>query len=150
MKRTEEAIAAARDAFRDVPRPTRFIRGTCACDECLEHDETLASHTPDTITMAELGHPSWDPMCAASDQAFAYYLPAMIRLALEEGYWDQLLFHLNAPGRVDSLNREQARALLAALWVLAETKLDEIARTLDIYRLEEAIHRLEAAGAADD
>ncbi len=139
----EQAVAAVREAFRDAPRPEVFIRGTCACDECLEHNQVLASHTPDTITMEELGHPSWDPMCAAGAPAFAYYLPAMIRLALEEEYEDQLLFHLNIPGRLDILTPAQANAVLGALWVLAETKLDRLAETSEIYGLEEAMQRLE-------
>ncbi len=145
----EEAIERVRRAFQEVPRPSLFIRGTCFCSECVEHNDLLAAHTPDTITMRELGLPAWDPICAASDQAFAYYLPAMVRLALEEDYEDQLLFHLNVPGRVDSLTREQALALLDALWVLADLKLEKLAKTLDIYRLEEAIGRLEYAALAD-
>ena len=139
-----EAIANLSDAFNTFERPTEFIRGTCYCAECLEHNQTLASHNPETITLAELGNPAWDPMCFASDQAFAYYLPALIRLAFgPDSYLDQLLFHLNTPGRLNILDEKQARALLDALWVLIEIKGEEIAANLDESALEQVLEKLE-------
>ena len=140
----DEILKEIQEAFRDVIRPEKFIRGTCSCDECMEHNQTLATHTPDNITMNELGNPGWDPMCFANDQAFAYYLPALVRLAFEEdAYGDQLLFHLNSPGRLEILNDRQTRAILDALWLLVDTQAVEIKRNLDYYSLEEAIKKLE-------
>ncbi len=147
----DEAVANVEKAFGHVARPRRFIRGTCLCQECLEHDRTLAAHTPATITLAELGNPGWDPVCFASDQAFAYYLPAMIRLAFEPDYYvDQLLFHLNMPGRSDFLDSKQAKVLLDALWALFEAKGDRIAECLDEHDLEQALRRLERPDPAPD
>jgi hypothetical protein len=143
----QEALAAVREAFESVPRPELMIRGTCSCCECAEHNLTLLSRTPETITLQELGSPAWDPMCFASDAAFAYYLPAMIRLALEDTiYVDQLSFHLSWEDRVDSMNRQQARAVLDALWVITDRELgdgSEQAYRFDQRLMEEAIRKVE-------
>jgi hypothetical protein len=139
----DSAIANVRNAFRDAPRPGEFIRGTCRCEECLEHNQTMASHTPDTISMKELGNPGWDPICFANDQAFAYYLPAMIRLAFgPAGYACQLLFHLSIPERAESLTARQAAAVMEALRAVAEAQPDQFATGLDKSRLAEAMGRL--------
>jgi hypothetical protein len=146
----DEAIAKVVLVFSGVPRPELFIRGTCHCCECMEHNQTLASHTPETIGMDELGNPGWDPICFASDPAFVYYMPAMVRLALSSEYYvDQFLFHLNISGRVDVLNAEQASAVLQCLWVVQEKFEKEIALCDDEHRVEEAMKRLERViGAA--
>ena len=142
----EEALAALREAFKSVPRPELMIRGTCYCDECVEHNQTLLAHTPETITLKELGNPGWDPICFASDRAFAYYLPAMVRLAFEDAvYIDQLLFHLNCPGRVEGLNQEQAAAARNALWVMVERAGEDADRFYDERLMEEAIGMLDSA-----
>jgi hypothetical protein len=150
MTAAAEALAALREAFRDVPRPDGlFIHGTCLCGECQEHNATLAAKTPDDITLAELGNPGWDPMCFANKQAFAYYLPAMVRLAFADTYYmDQLGFHLTIPGRVDALAPPHAAAVLRALWAWAEINLDKVAddwnATGEAHRFEDALRRLEA------
>ncbi len=76
----KEILESIHAVFLDAPRPERFIYGTCQCCECMEHNQTLASHTPETITLNELGNSGWDPICFANHQAFCCYLPAMIRL----------------------------------------------------------------------
>ncbi len=140
----QEAMAAIREAFRCAPRPELFIRGTCSCDECMEHNETMASHTSEDITIHELGNAGWDPICFASDQAFVYYLPAMFRLAFEPSdYLEQLLFHLDSPGRLDALSDEQAGAVFKALWVLVEQRGYEIAGSYVECQLESVLERLE-------
>jgi hypothetical protein len=140
----EEALAAVRRAFENVPRPELMIRGTCSCCECAEHNQTLLSHTPETITLQELGNAAWDPICFASDAAFAYYLRGMIRLALEDAsYTDQLLFHLNCPGRVEALDPGQARAVLDALWVVTERAGEDAGRFYDDRMMEDAMGKLE-------
>ena len=140
----EEALAAVRRASKSVPRPELMICGTCSCDDCVEHNQTLLSHTPETIKLQELGNPGWDPICFASDRAFAYYLPGMERMAFEDaGYIDQLLFHLSCPGRVEALNRAQATAARDALWVMVEGAGEDAERFFDERLMEEAIGRLE-------
>ncbi len=156
MASADEALAALREAFRDVPRPEGlFINDTCMCCECQEHNATLAAHLPDDITLHELGNPGWDPICFANDRAFAYYLPAMIRLAFEDTcYMDQLDFHLSIPGRVDALTRQLAAAVLRALWKWAEINLDKVAddwaATGELHRFEDALRRLEARAGLRD
>lgn len=147
----EESITFVRDAFRDVPRPERlFVRGTCLCCECMEYEALLASHTPDDITINELGSEANDPMCAASDHAFAWYMPALVRLAVEDPYYmDQLMFHLTMPGRVDYFTAAQARAVLQFMWAWSQNYLEQMAPgwniTGQIHRFDEALRRLEAA-----
>ncbi len=140
-----EAVQCVREAFRAVPRPDGlFIRGTCRCCECEEHNATLASHDVDSISLKELGNAGWDPMCFASDAAFLYYLPAMFRLAFEDRYYvDQLLFHLNLADRVALVNREQAAAMLMALRAWAELHPEYAG--LECYRAQfnEVLRRLD-------
>ena len=110
----------------------------------MEHNETMKAHTREDITIHELGNAAWDPMCFASDEAFVYYLPAMFRLAFgPDDYIDQLLFHLDSPGRLDALDRKQAQAVLKALWVLVEERGHEIQGTSADRQLESVIERLE-------
>ncbi len=142
--------AAVQAAFLNVPRPEIFIRETCQCCECREHNDTLASNTPDKITLNELGNAGWDPICFANDAAFLYYLPAMMRLSLTTNvYVDQLLFHLSQPGRLDSLDPHQILALYDALWYLSEIKEDLIAHVQGEYRMEEVLKKLESKGAGN-
>lgn len=72
------------------------------CPECAEHDETLRSHTPESIGLEQLGNPGWDPICFVLPKAFKYYFPALVRLALDSegtnGYLDQFLFHITYQG----------------------------------------------------
>ena len=72
------------------------------CPECAEHDETLRSHTPQSIGLEQLGNPGWDPICFVLPEAFKYYFPALVRLALDSegsnGNLDQFLFHVTYQG----------------------------------------------------
>lgn len=143
-KAKEQALVAVERAFRDALRPREFIRGTCYCQECLEHNRTMAAHTPATISLTELGNPGWDPMCFANEAAFAYFLPAMVRLAFEEpAYIDQLLFHLNCPDRPGPLTPPQAEALLQALRALSEAEEESVVTNLDVSYLKQAMKKLE-------
>jgi hypothetical protein len=146
----EEAIERVRKAFGMVPRPEEFIRGTCRCEECLEHNATLAAHTPDTISNNELGNPGWDPMCFANDQAFVYYLPAMTRLAFqEEGYFTgQFLFHLNHGDRLSAINADQAASLLDALQTLIITKQRDIEIPMEKAEIDIAFENLSRISGA--
>ncbi len=138
-----EAINVVKKAFRDIKRPTVFIRGTCHCDECIEHNQTLSNFNPDTITIDQLGNPCWDPICFAGDQAFTYYLPAMIRLAFEDDYIDQLIFHLESEGRLDNLTPSQIRAIQDALETLLKIDAERILDTVDESDIVKLIHKLD-------
>ena len=85
----------------------------------------------DSIGLQQLGHPGWDPLCFASVQGLLYYIPALIRLALDtmntpqERYLDQLLFHLMRDGKDNDLVRacspEQRACIASFLVYLMET-----------------------------
>lgn len=99
----------AKELF-NIPKPVHFTRYQHCC-ECAEHDATLLAYDVDTIGLAQLGHPSWDPLCFASVEALLYYMPALIRLTLEtmdtpqEQYLPQLLFHLIRDGKDNDVVR---------------------------------------------
>jgi hypothetical protein len=104
-------------AFGQLSRPSRFIRGTCACDECREHEATMQSLVLPDLPLAGLDNPGWDPICFASDEAFAYLVPGLVRLVLNHtaDYIDQFLFHIDSDERVAAFSADQCRALLFAL-----------------------------------
>jgi len=112
-----EIIAQVDQSFDNLSRPKMFIRGTCSCDECMEHEETMQSLGLPDFPLDKLGNPGWDPICFASDEAFAYLLPGLIRLVLghTEYYVGQFLFHLDSLERVAVLSKGQSRALLHVL-----------------------------------
>jgi hypothetical protein len=124
----QEVLAKVDEAFGNRPRPVQFVRNPVHCDECEEHEETLAKLTPETISLNEVGSPAWDPMTFASGACYQYFMPGMARLALgkgEEYYLDQFLFHLDS-GRVDELNSVQKSALVDFLWFVYESMPEEI------------------------
>lgn len=132
-------------AFGSVSRPDHFT-DYMHCEECTEHDETLRSHSPDTIGVNELGNPGWDPICFATPEGFNYYMPGLARLALgrgEQWYLGQFLCHLDAR-RIAGFSSEQRAAVLALLEHIRETMSDEVESSLDGEELKAAIYRLRA------
>lgn len=125
---SESLMKEVKAAFAGLRRPERFTDRDHCC-ECAEHDDTLRAHDPDSITLEELGNPGWDPMCFALPEAFLYYFPALVRLALDESgedsYLEQFLFHLG-PGVNEErffphFSPEQRRVVLTTLRHLDET-----------------------------
>ena len=131
-----EAISEVQNAFADATRPEIFIRGTCRCDECLEHDDDMQSFSPEDLPIQKLGNPGWDPICFASNQAFAYLATGLAKLVLEhpDEYIQQFLFHVEQPERLEYYTPSQAGALI---------------KVLDIIVLEEAA-AVDNNGAVDD
>jgi hypothetical protein len=132
--------------FGDSPRPEHFTDYRHCC-ECAEHDETFRAHTPASIGLSELGSPAWDPVCFATDEAFRYFFPALVRLAVqgtgETYYLDQFLFHLIRDGRRNSrwkaFSPEQRRFVVELLETLLEEKAAEIEKNLDADSILNAI-----------
>ena len=128
----------AKLVFADVARPEHFTNYRHCC-ECAEHEAIFQARTPDSIGLEQLGTPSWDSMCFATDQAFKYYFPAMVRLALEgtgETYFlDQFLFHLVGDGprnrRWTSFSTDQRRYVVEVLEALLAARAAEIDQNLD-------------------
>jgi hypothetical protein len=78
----EAQLSAQIDAaFGGVERPVHFTTYTHRC-ECAEHDELLRARDRDTLSIADVGNPGWDPICLTSPQGIAYYFPALARLPL--------------------------------------------------------------------
>ncbi|TXS91374.1 hypothetical protein FV139_16760 [Parahaliea maris] len=114
-----EWIETARQLFRS-PKPTHFTNYR-HCEECAEHDQALLDASIDTISLAELGSPGWDPICFATPEGVKYYMPALVRLSLEsvdgDFYFGQLLFHLELDGPNNALYlacTPEQRAFVAA------------------------------------
>jgi hypothetical protein len=57
-----EALGILDAAFGPCPRPEHFTNDK-HCEECAEHDELLRNRDRDTLTVADVGNPSWDPIC---------------------------------------------------------------------------------------
>lgn len=98
-----EILEALRQAFVGCQRPKHFTNHTHCC-ECAEHDELLRGRDVDTLRIGDVGNPAFDPICFITPEGFAYYLPALARLALEPlvdshgWYGEQLLFHVRNDG----------------------------------------------------
>lgn len=120
-----EILTGVRQAFAACPRPDHFTDQN-HCDECSDHDQTLLARDLDTLSLADVGNPGWDPICFITDEGFRYYFPALARLALTETYVDQLLFHLTYDGprnrRVLACSPAQRRAVSALLRHILETR----------------------------
>lgn len=113
----DQILSSVKQAFDCYERPFQFVRGTCRCEECCEHETTMQGFTPGAIPLEELDNPGWDPICFASDEAFAYLLPSLAAVVLNHpnGYVDQFLFHLNNADRLARLNPSQAVAMVQVL-----------------------------------
>jgi hypothetical protein len=131
-------VETAKLVFGDVARPAHFTNHTHCC-ECAEHDATFQAYTPDSISLNELGNPGWDPMCFATDEAFKFFFPAMVRLALEGTgdtyYLNQFLFHIIEDGprnrRWETFSKNQRRFVVQVLEALLEQRAAEIDNNLD-------------------
>jgi len=124
-----KALDRFSQAFSACPRPEHFT-DLDHCTECAEHDETLRSRTPETLTVEDVGNPGWDPICFISPEGFAYFLPGLARLAFEDSpigwYGTQFFWHLisNGPNneRFVHCSQEQRDAVAEFLAYLIETK----------------------------
>ncbi len=83
----EEVLSMLRTAF-DLPRPARFTDHP-GCEECAEHDELLQQRDHETLSYDDVGSGAWNPITMCQPDAFAYWLPALARIALapEDPQW---------------------------------------------------------------
>ena len=58
------------------------------------------------LPLDKLNNPGWDPICFASNQAFFYFMPGLVRLTLKhaDDYIQQFLFQIEQRERIDSFN----------------------------------------------
>ena len=99
MSTDTEILSRVRIAFGSCKRPAHFTNYK-HCEECLEHDELLRARDLDSLTIADVGNPGWNPIPFTTPAAFGYYFPALVRLSLDEPddfygwYFRELLFFL--------------------------------------------------------
>lgn len=147
MSSDVEILDRVRGVFASCPRPERFTNHPF-CGECEEHHETLASRDLDTLCFDDIGNGAWDPTTMATPEAFAYYMPALARLALDDPHptWGwfgpQLLFQLERDGprneRWQAMTAAQRATVVALLDHIVETR----AELLDAYDATDELFRV--------
>lgn len=120
----------------NAPKPEHFTDYRHCC-ECAEHDQTLLACDVESIGLAELGNPGWDPLCFCSPEGLIYYMPALVRLTIDtiddirQSYLDQMLFHLmkDGPGNtfVSACNDQQRKFVAEFLEFLITEHSEQIA-----------------------
>jgi hypothetical protein len=125
MASDQQIIDLVRKAFETGPRPAHFTNYMHCC-ECAEHDDVLCSRDITSLRVEDVNNAAWDPICFLTTEGFRYYLPALVRLALESStsqdswYLPQLLFHLIGDDphnhRVAGCTASQQGAMAAFLW----------------------------------
>lgn len=130
------------------PRPSKlFIRGTCSCDECMEHESVMQMFTPEALPLDRLNNPGWDPICFASNDAFAYLMPGLVKLVFDHtgDYVQQFIFHVEQPDRLAALTPEQAQTLTQVLDFLVLHKAKELDDNVvvdDLFRTKEQLEQI--------
>jgi len=128
-------LDAVAQAFAAIERPEHFTNHT-HCDECWEHDELLRARDLDTLSIADVGSMAWNPITFAQPQGFAYYMPALARLALEpmpkdlDWYGYIILFELRRDGPRNErwlfCSPEQRAAVVRLIEHLYSTRAEQI------------------------
>ena len=125
----KELIWEAVAVFDPDDRPVEFVDPN-HCSECSEHNDTLLGHTPDSITLAELGNPGWDPICFVDESGFKYYFPALVRLVLEsssgDDYISQFLFHVTNSPNCLSFDERQCEFVKKLLQYLEDDRWERL------------------------
>lgn len=107
--RREKVLSEIWEAFGHYSRPETFIRGTCSCDECMEHEDNMQRFDRGNLSLEQLNNPAWDPICFASNEAFAYFMPGLVKLLLNhtDDYTQQFIFHVEQPERLSILHQSR-------------------------------------------
>lgn len=127
-------------AFGGIPRPERFIRGTCNCDECLEHEATMQALDKTDFPLETWGNPGWDPICFASGEAYIYMMPGLVKLLLThmDAYINQFLFHLENSDRIRLFTAPQKQSMSALMDYLLIQETDVLKQNAsidDVFRI---------------
>ena len=105
MRTDAHIIMAVVTAFASVERPQHF--GNYAhCEECQELEALLSAHDRDTLTVDQVDIPWLNPIAFSAIQGKAYYLPNLVRFALEDStasYWPRLIECLEGDGPNNAL-----------------------------------------------
>ncbi len=151
-------LAMFETEFRAVPRPAHFTDYT-HCDECREHDELLRARDRSTLAIEDVGSQAWNPITMATPEGFAYFLPTLARLALEDvpaghdWYGYIILFELRWNGprnkRWLQCTGKQRKAVASLLEHLYRTRAGSIAQYNCEYELLEALEIWSDPGDAE-
>lgn len=144
IQRDFEALDYLTQAFSACPRPEHFTNFD-HCEECAEHDETLRSRTPETLTVEDVGSPGWDPISFISPEGFVYFLPGLARLTFKDTaigwYGTRFFFHLVSDGpnneRFMYCSHQQQDAVAKFVAYLIEsraTKIEDVCTSDDAMR----------------
>lgn len=111
----------------------------------MEHEGVMQMFTAADLPLEKLNNPGWDPICFASDDAFVYLMPGLIKLALDhtDDYIQQFIFHVEQPDRLAILTPEQARTLNDVMDYLVLHKAKELDDSLVVDDLLRAKAQLE-------
>lgn len=106
---------------------------------------------PRSLPFELVNNPGWNPLSFASEEAFKYLVPGLVRLVLgnADAFVDGFLFQLEGPERFASLAPDQARAVIAVLDVLAPEEADavEMNRSADdLFRVRARLEQISAIG----
>ena len=144
----EQVLALFEQAFGSLSRPEHFTNHT-HCNECWEHDELLRKRDRQTLAIEDVGSQAWNPITMATPEGFAYYLPALARLALQpmpqdwDWYGYIVLFELRRNGprneRWQFCTTQQRAAVCALLEHLYTTRSKELGLYDCSYELLEAL-----------
>jgi hypothetical protein len=125
-----DILQRVQKAFAGCHRPEHY-GNFMHCEECSEADELFRSRDVHTLSIKDVGLPGGS-ICFISPEGFAYYLPALVRLALDDpdafyGWYGKLLFsqlcsdgHRNA--RFLACTPEQRCVVVEVLHHFAETR----------------------------
>jgi hypothetical protein len=110
----------------------------------------LCSRDVESLAIEDVGNAGWDPLCSTSAEGFAYFFPALARLALAEPaepfgwYGPQLLFHLTYDGQSNRhllhFTPEQKEAVVALLRHIGDNRQNQLAGYLTVDEIQTAIN----------
>jgi hypothetical protein len=122
----DTVIRDVNQIFGHIPRPKIMLRDPNHCEECMEHEAVMQAVTRESISLTEIGNPGWDPICYISDETFVYFMPAFVRLVLEDDYLFQFFFHLGHTRRLDAFTLDQRRVAAQVISYIGENMTDAL------------------------
>lgn len=149
----DQILAQIQTSFDKSLPPNMFIRGTCLCDECMEHEALMQTFNPDDLPLAQLNNPGWDPICFASNEAFKYLMPGLVKLVLDHtnDYVQQFIFHIEQSERLNELTPAQAQSLAYVLTFLILNNAGELEDNSvvdDLYRTKDQLEEIALPSAS--
>ena len=153
MDTDKDIINLIDQEFGSTARPEHFLNFN-HCEECAEHDQLLCSRDRETLKIEDVGNVCWTPLSMCSPEGFAYFMPSLARLALEEpsyeyGWFpDVLTIHLSSDKENNSFllycSKSQKRAIAKLLRHLNTSRATLAERLTETEDFEKIIELWEA------